>query len=397
MKGLGHTVRRHALALGLSLVLGVTACGSGKGGAAPAPTATSPGAADGPVSTGPSPREWLVKLYADGPSLYLTSHSCPGQVAAGRCTIPGDVHFWSEKAFPLRLWRYADGGWHDLGPPGVFSYADLKVQRGRLVFVPRTGYGESSTGPLRVSLDAGRTWIDWQIPQQRSRCRSGFSGPGSGPCTVALAGDLVVVASNYGWIRRDVRSGGWVDITPPKRARLGDNDEGGYGLLALGDGTLVATASAFGDAGPNGYYLVSKDGGSTWSSPHQNPGARSTLDVVDGSVVYATCGSSPGCGGYRSADLEHWRKATAAEVAILNDGEPIACRRALQGANRRWTEYALRIGPVVYAIASVPYVAGHEATSKDLPTFNRSYRSSHLLERSADGCRTWGPVTNGTS
>lgn len=397
MTGFVGITRLHTLAVGLALVLGLAACGSGKG-AATASTATPSPASGEPASSGPPPSEWLSDLDADGSSLYLTSHSCPGQVAAGQCTLQSDFRLPTRiKPFPVTLWRYADGSWENLGEPGVFSTADMKVLAGGLMFVPRTDDGSSGglpTGPLRVSLDEGKTWDDWQIPQQQRRCRR------SGPCTLGVAGGYAVIASNFGWIRRNVSSRGWEDITPPKRAPIHDDDTVGYGLLVLEDGTLIATVNNI-TPGPGGYFRVSRDFGSTWSAPHSNPGKISEVDSVDGSTLYASCwkidfvsssgtGHS-GCGRYRTTDLEHWTKATTAD-------ESGTCRRdlPLPGPDWRQTVSAVRVGELVYRITYVPYVKGHEATQKDLAHLDLPHRVRHILETSSDSCRTWEQVLNGT-
>ena len=395
---------RRGLVVGLAVVLGVTACGSGKKAATPAPTASSTTGAPA-SSPGPSPRDWLDRVHSDGTTLYVTSHSCPGKVAAGFCTISGFTR--KLKAFPLTLWRYTDGSWEDLGQPGVFSYSDLKVGPGRLVFVPFNEHpsaGRVVTGPLRVSLDAGKTWGDWPIPQQARRCHATYIGPGSGgPCTVAIAGEYVVIASPLGWIRRHVESSSWEDITPPKRAASRDFDALDYGLFALEDGTLIATVNGQ-EGGRRGFFRVSRDGGSTWSSPHDNPGQHSQIDAADGSALYAACWkvlsssprgtSSESCGHYRSTDLEHWRKATAAEDFNLNDGRPTPCRRVYrrEGPSRRQTDSSVRVGAFVYAVTYVPYVKGREATHKELRHFDLQHEVRHVLERTTVRCEAWQPV-----
>jgi hypothetical protein len=381
--------------VGLAVVLGVSACGSGKKNATPAATASSTTAAPA-SSPGPGPQDWLDRVHSDGRTLYVTSHSCPGKVAAGFCTISGFTR--KLKAFPLTLWRYTDGSWEDLGQPGVFSYSDLEVLRDVLVFVPRTdspSSGGAATGPLRVSLDAGKTWNDWAIPQQPRRCHSTYSGPGTGgPCTVAVAGDYVVIASPLGWIRRHVASSTWEDVTPPKRAASHDFDSLDHGLLALDDGTLLATVNNCCSNGPKGFFRVSKDFGATWGGPQPNPGEHSQVTVVDGSAVYAECfGKDYSCGWYKSTDLEHWRKATVAEVHELNDGRPTPCRRVYrpEGPSRRQTDSSVRVGALVYGITYVPYVKGREATHKELRHFDLPHQVRHVLEVSTDRC-VWRPV-----
>jgi hypothetical protein len=396
MYGPEDTMRRHALAAGLSLLLAVTACGTGKEAAKPSPTTTPSPASGETVSPGPSAREWLTDLDTDGTSLYVTSHSCPRQVEAGVCTIKGSTSPERLKAFPLTLWRYTGGRWEDLGQPGVFSYSDMTVLPGGFMFAPLTEpHGGAVIGPLRVSVDDGATWADWPIPQEKRRCINGFSGPGRGPCTVAVAGDYVVIASNYGWIRRNLHSGGWEAIALPKRARMYDFDGLGYGLLTLADGTLIATANNPGSEGPNGFFRVSQDFGATWSGPRGFPGKHSDAAAVDGSALYAACqGKNYNCGWYRSTDLEHWRKATDAEAARLNDGRPVPCVRAVRPTDGRWrfTETAVRVGEIVYAISYVPYLKGREVTRKEFPILDAPHRIRHVLERAADSCRTWEAV-----
>lgn len=409
-----HTISLGRLSAGLALIWGLAACGSGsdkgsdKDVATPASATSStaaPPASDGPAPIGPSPSDWLAELETDGTALYLTTHDCPGRVDAGHCTFRGNFPP-PMKAYPVTPWRYADGTWEKLSQPGVFSsYAEMMALPGGLMFVPRDpDSGGSATGPLRVSLDEGRTWDDWQIPDERRRCRSSFVGPGSGPCTVEVAGNYVVVASNYGWVRREVDSGDWEDITPPKRARMSDDDSLGYDLLTLGDGTLVATANNV-MTGPGGSYRVSRDFGSTWGAPHDNPGEISTVDMVDGSTLYASClkidfvsgGSigSSGCGQYRSTDLEHWTKVKQGDgPAWTSFDKPIACTRT-PGPTWRSNESAVRVGGLVYAITSVPYVKGREATRKDLAHLDLPHRVRHVLEVSGDSCKTWAPVLSG--
>jgi hypothetical protein len=325
-------------------------------------------------------------------------------VAAGLCTVQSDFdHAPFLKAFPLTLWRYADGRWEDLGQPGVFSYAEMMGLPGGLLFVPRThseAAGFQITGPLQVSSDEGRTWESWPIPQQHRRCRSDYSGPGRGPCSVAVAGDYVFITSNFGWIRRSIRSGGWEDVAPPKRARVYDFDAGSYSLLTLDDGTLIATANNPVSDHPTGFFRVSKDFGSTWSAPHPNPGQYSLVSTVDGSVLYAECQARVGsCGWYRSTDLEHWRKATADEALRLSDGNTVPCRRVYrnEGESRRLTPHPVQVGELVYGISDWAYLRGREVTRKELPNIDFAHRIRRVLERSADHCATWAPVPSGTS
>ena len=392
-------VRRHWVMAACSALVLLTACVSDKDIAKPvATTPSSAAASSAPRSTGPAPSEWLSDLEDAGTALYVSTHSCPGQVTAGVCTIKPEPA-GQLKAFPLTLWRYADGNWQDLGQPGVFSFTTMQALPGGLLFVPLTDNAEAGgmpTGPLRVSVDEGKTWADWEIPQQQRRCRSDFSGPGTGPCQVIVAGDYVVITSNYGWVRRQVGAQDWEDITPPKRKPVRDSDDLGYGALALSDGTLIATVAGRDSPGPGGYYLVSRDAGSTWSAPHANPGTISEVDGVDGSTLYATCwkvervsaGStrSSECGRYRTTDLEHWTRAAAAE-------SPRPCRRESLRSDPRFAEHGpyVRFAGQVYGIATALYVTGHEATRADLERPGQR-RLGHLLERSADGCKTWTVV-----
>jgi hypothetical protein len=338
-----------------------------------------------------APSYWLVGLVTDGTALYLAATACPGQVTAGICTVmttfdddvpdPGPV--------PLALWSYAHGRWEGLGQPGVSSHSDMQALPGGLLFVPRweDPADSSPAGPLRVSLDAGRTWDDWPIPQELRRCRTQL--PGQGPCTVGVAGDYVVVASSHGWIRRSIHSGGWEDITPPKRAQWSTDDRGGYELLVLDGGTLIATANNNADL-PRGFFRVSRDFGSTWSGPHLNPGVHSLVERVEGSVLYASCytkdaildgaHTATSCGFFRSSDLEHWRKVTAAEESALYDGRTVPCRSATE---------VLRVGALVYGISQLPYVQGEAEVKQKLSPPHRVRRA---LQRSADSCRTWQPV-----
>jgi hypothetical protein len=391
------------ISIGIALVLGLASCEGDTDREASGPARVAP---SDPAPIEPSPTDWLSDLETDGTSLYLTTHDCPGRVRSGNCTIKGDFPP-RMKAYPLTPWRYADGRWERLSQPGVFSsYAEMSVLPGGLMFVPQDpSTGRNPTGPLRVSLDEGRTWEDWQIPEARRRCRSGFSGPRSGPCAVGVAGDYVVIASNFGWVRRNVDSGDWEDITPPKRRPMNDDDALGYGLLVLDDGTLVATANNV-RPGPGGSYRVSRDFGSTWGTTQDNPGELSEVDLVDGSTLYATCVqidfvsegsiSSSGCGQYRSTDLEDWTKVKEGKgPALDNDNELLACSR-VPDPSWRLTESAVRVGDVVYAITYVPYVKGREATRRNLDHLDLPHRVRHVLEVSADKCRTWAPVLNGT-
>jgi hypothetical protein len=346
----------------------------------------------------------LADLEPAGASLYVTSHSCPGQVVAGLCTVQSDFyHAPPLKAYPVTLWRYADGRWEDLGQPGVFSYAAMMRFPGGLLFVSRTHSEERGyrvTGPLRVSSDEGRTWQSWPIPKPHRGCQGDFAGPAEGPCNVAVVGDYVFVTSEFGWIRRSIRSGGWEDVALPKRARLYPFDTGSYGLLALDDGTLVATVNNPDDDGPKGFFRVSKDFGATWSAPRRNPGPHSDVVAVDGSALYAACqGTDQTCSWYRSTDLEHWRKATADEALHLNDGDPVPCRRDYQveGQSRRLTPHAVQVGTLVYGLSDWAYLRGREATRKELPDIDQAHRIRRVLEQSADSCVTWTPVPSSAS
>jgi hypothetical protein len=404
MRGFADTTRRHACAVGLLLVVALAACGNGKENAAagptsttaaPAVTATAAAASRAAAPGRPSPGDWLAGVATDGTALYVTSHACPGQVAAGVCTVLTDpiVGVPIPRDYPLSLWSYADGRWVDRGRPGVSSRSDMKALPGGLLFVPRREDPADSgpTGPLRVSLDAGRTWADWPIPQEQRRCRTEL--PAKGPCSVGVAGDYVVIASNYGWIRRSIHAGGWVDITPPKRVPRSADDSGGYELLVLGGGTLIAAANNRVSDSPKGFFRVSKDFGSTWSGSHLNPGVHSNVEQVHGSVLYAACWTKDAirdgahtaaqCGLYRSTDLVHWRKATPAEQAALNEARPVSCRRA--------SESVVRVGALLYGNSQVPYVEG-DAEVKERPESSLFSRVRRILQRSADSCQTWQPV-----
>ena len=128
------------------------------------------------------------------------------------------------------------------------------------------------------------------------------------------------------------------------------------------------------------------------------------VTTVDGSALYAECNkidsvykngsTSSACGYYRSTDLEHWRKATTAETSTLNDGRPIPCVRDPRTADGRWrfTDAAVRVGELVYVISYVPYLKGREVTRKQFPNLDAPHRIRHVLERSADTCRTWALV-----
>jgi hypothetical protein len=307
------------------------------------------------------------------------------------------------KPYPLNLWRVVDGSWTDLGSPGAFSSSEMAALTGGLVFVPYSfdeARGATVASPLRVSRDRGETWEDWEIPQKERRCRSDFSGIGVGPCTVMAGGDYVVIASNYGWVRRSIRGGGWKDITPPRRARINDDDPGGYGVLALNDGTLIATANH--DWGePDSTYRVSRDGGATWGAAQRAPGDTSTVDRAVGSTVYATCWKRVGaglaeCGAYASTDLEHWTHVAQGVAPDVSHSSMIdACRRSPTSPYRE-TASSAGIGPTVYAITAVHYVHGREATRKTLRSLDFAHRVGHVLERSTDDCKTWEQVPTGS-
>ena len=410
-----RSARHGGLAAGLSLLLLLTACSHGKGGAttpSPSPSSlprtASPSAIAAPppltVTGRPAPTDWLSDLESDGRSLYVTAHRCPGQVQQGACTFEGGLQRRKLGPRPVALWRYTDGQWVGLGRPGVDSDAELQSFRGGLLFVrwhPDSSMFGSLTGPLRVSVDEGRTWQDWPVPDVSMRCISNVQAD-IGPCTVVGAGSYVVVASNYGWVRRRVHSGGWDDITPPKRSSGFDEFAFGYGLLALSDGTLIATVNPVQDGEVGGHFLVLRPGSSTWSAPHKNPGGSSQVYAVDGSTVFATCWvagtgvinvkDATSCGEYRTTDLQHWTRVAAPLINDPKHGD--ACVRLASGPSLRESAITERVGSLVYSITHVPYAEGHEAAFGDLESLDHPHVERHVLERSADSCRTWVQVLN---
>jgi hypothetical protein len=209
----------------------------------------------------------------------------------------------------------------------------------------------------------------------------------------------VVAANGATWVRRHISSGGWEDVSPPKRVPLQDFDELGWSVLALDDGTLIATANNLRPGG-EAFYRVSRDAGSTWGALHDNPGQTSAggssfLDRVDGEAAYAECwelvpgyggDSGRSCGYYRSTDLEHWTK-----FEQVLDYRPNICTRPA-GPTWRMTEVAERVGGVVYAIATAHLVNGHEDTRTELDNLDAPHRVRHLLEVSVDDCQTWEPL-----
>jgi hypothetical protein len=149
-----------AATVALAIVVGVSLADDSSRPAPPKPIETPK-----KVSTPPSPGYQLDDLETDGTSLYLTTHRCPVAPVAGRCT-PKDGFQGSagpaEKAYPVALWRYAETSWERIGVPGADSFADMVALPGGLMFVPRKEAGSrETTGPLRVSVDGGRTWQSW--------------------------------------------------------------------------------------------------------------------------------------------------------------------------------------------------------------------------------------------
>jgi hypothetical protein len=344
------------------------------------------------VKVEPSRLDWYSGIATDGTTLYLASHRCPGSVVAGLCTYPSNFSdaVSLDKAFPVVLWRYTDGGWERLGSAGVTDLGAMVAFPGGLLLMPAVNIPDQATywvGPLRMSLDRGTTWVDWQLPwpgTKRCKVRSSLT------CGVAVAGDYVVVASGDAWARRSIHSGGWEDISPPRRAARQQFDNRAYGMLALADGTLVATAND--DAHPDGFFRVSRDVGSTWSAPRTNPGGgTASLDRTDGSTVYATCwqvvpgtgGSTRECGTYWSADLVTWTKAGLEYVR-----EPTC--RALRQLHWRTNEDAVRVGALRYRLALMRYLDGHIASAGELPRPDRvRHQIRHVLQVSRNSCLTW--------
>jgi hypothetical protein len=394
--------RTTAIVVGSVAAVAVVAVAIVAGGASPHRKSEPPPPIKTPeVEVTPALSDWFADLESDGTTLYLTTHRCPGKVSTGHCT-PKEG-FWNGrapapmKAYPVTLWRYADTTWERLGSPGVSSYAEMKALPDGLVFVPRNPETQGDArGPLRVSLDRGETWADWQLPKAVARCDWGEQNW----CNVAIAGDYVVAANGDKWARRNITSGDWEDVSPPARTHTNDFDDPGYGLLVLDDGTLVATANSINPA-LGGTYRVSRDFGSTWSKPHDNPGDASTFDLVDGSTAYATCwelvpgyggDSSTSCGYYRSTDLTHWTKLRAGDGPALDrHDQPVACARAT-GRTWRFTDSAVRVGDFVFAISSAHFVNGHEAARKELQNLDAPHRLRHVLEFSTDDCQTWEPM-----
>jgi hypothetical protein len=264
------------------------------------------------------------------------------------------------------------------------------------MFVPRDHEAARSTdGPVQVSLDGGKTWESWKLPWKTENC----SGALDEMCDVVVAGDYVIAASGRSWARRHITSDEWEDISPPRRKAINDFDQLGWNVLALDDGTLIATANNLNPSG-KGFYRVSHDAGSTWGAPRDNPGQTSPghgsfVDRVDGEAAYAECwelvpgyggDSSRSCGYYRSTDLEHWTKFEASL-----DVTPKLCSRRT-GPTWTMTEVVERMGGTTYEIASVPLVKGHAATRTELEHLDLPHRVRQVLEFSVDSCQTWRPL-----
>jgi hypothetical protein len=290
----------------------------------------------------------------------------------------------------VSLWRY-DGAWTELGEvPGISRAAQdssaaytlsWSMRREAMSVGPGAVVLGSTFGELVVSGDGGETWETWRLPWRPSECQNGFV-----PCSVAVSGDYVVAAAEDTWLRRKVGSDEWEDITPPGRARYNLADDGRYGLLALDDGTLVATADDI--VAKTGAYRVSTDSGSTWSDPRPNPGDHSQFDWtagVQGPAVYAGCWmpDGRGCGYYRSTDLVRWAKVAP------DQGPESPC----PGQGYVEPESVIQVGTLTYAIAHVPYLDGHPATTqKQLGSLDFPHDVRHVLRVSGDDCRTWQSV-----
>jgi hypothetical protein len=342
------------------------------------------------VRVQPSQAVWYSGIATDGTTLYFASHRCPDSVVAGRCTYPSSFTetVAQDEHFPVVLWRYADGRWDRLGAPGVSDHAQMTALPGGLLLVPEvyiTDRGTFVVGPLRISLDRGESWVDWQLPWPGTkRC----TATSSEMCTVAVSGDYVVVASERTWARRSIRSSSWEDISPPARGPLESFDDLGYDLLALDNGTLVAVANTVAPS-PHRFYRVSRDAGSTWSEPHENPGhGTSNVERSDGSALYADCeNQSQECGYYWSEDLEKWTKAPLGYERGLS-----ACRDILDG-DQRPNGAPVQVGALRYRLAIARYLHGRLVSPEELPNPDGTpHRIRRILQVSADNCKTWRPL-----
>jgi hypothetical protein len=79
---------------------------------------------------------------------------------------------------------------------------------------------------------------------------------------------------------------------------------------------------------------------------------------------------------------------------MLIDVRSLPCESDRERSGPKWriTETAVRVGGLVYGINYVPYLNGHEVTRKQFPLLDLPHRIRHILETSADSCRTWGLV-----
>lgn len=380
------------------LLLAVTACTGKDDGASPYRT---PAAS---THATPGPTDWLSALESDGTALYMTAHACSGTVELGHCTTQGDFPPPLEPQ-PVALWRYDGRQWVALGRPGVDSVAEMHAFPGGLLFVPRSAEPEALSGmagPLRVSSDEGRTWEDWTVPDPDGRCGVSYDTSVEA-CKVVVAGAYLVVAGEGRWLRRGLRAGAWEDITPPAVAGRRPSPYGyESGALALRDGTLVATVNPIDAGEPGGYYQVLRSGSTTWSAPRDNPGGASQVLAVEGATVFAPC-FVPGtvrvneveatrCGEYRTTDLEHWTRVDLPAGTVPEHGAVCTRVPPRDGSSMRESTLSERVGRFVYALTEVPFVHGREATRATLASLDHPHRIRHVLERSADGCRTWAEV-----
>ena len=376
------------------------------------------------TSTPPPLSDWSLELDTDGTTVYLATRSCPRELREGVCEArAGELindAFTSGHQFgsaPVSLWRYDGRGWASVGRVPDVSTPDLssgeagaplmRVGSGVVAFVP-VGPGDVPTGQVVVSADEGESWETWQLPWSADRCSSGTDLG----CRVEVSGEYVVAASGATWMRRAVGSADWDDISPPRRTPRDSWDDDRFGLLALDDGTLVATVDDFpttvaadtGESMPGkpGHYRVSRDAGSTWSESRNNPGAAGEVvqwdafpgGSVEGETVYAQClildpvdgEPSSQCERYWSSDdLVHWTKVPRP------DGPDAACP-TFDARDRVDYESIAHVGSRTYALAHVPYVDGHVATWAELPHLDMPHDVRHVLVFSTDGCRTWSPL-----
>jgi hypothetical protein len=363
------------------------------------------------TSTGPSARAWVSDLKTDGSTLYVTTADCAGQVQDGYCTTRGVFAdddqldrwgYWRGPGQgPLRLWRYAAGRWQGLTSPGVNYYEEFWAVPDGLVL--KVWHDRSRPLP-RVSNDGGTSWETWQPPRGRPSCRPGNGQHDQRECDVAVVGDAVIVTNGPLWMRRSLSGGSWQDVSPPSRELLWDGDDGGYGILTLDNGTLVATVND--PYAVTTAYRVSVDGGASWGKLRPGPGWAVVVDNAIGSVLYGRCADyeygdpttwRSDCGPYRTTDFEHWTMGGPDDVRLDYGGDLDGCPKGVPHGSRSYLS-VVRIGGVSYGIAHLRLLDGSEVRNlaqleiDDPDEQFRQHHVRHLVEMSTDRCRTWTPL-----